>query len=201
MLADPKAELKRLIQMIPLPLERWGTGPSKPIDLLVKEINEGEAQLGIVRYVWKVRIRITCKRKKKWLLLVESKEFKDGHVTVSRTMSSSEKMKQGKGERPLQCAVRAVAEELGIKRVPQKSFKPLADGKPEFEVGESKSYPGILNYTRVFNFAWEMPHRYFKKFYVEQLPHRTSVFSWKDAPKRVLQVPRAKKTRKTKEKP
>ncbi len=176
--------LRTLLQCHSVSYGSWGTGYTKQLRDLMKEILYGESVLlvrrgKLVRQVRHAQATITCLVDDVLYRLVEERqEFANGVVRPREgDRSVSEKIQAG--ESPKAAMIRGIREELGIdayvhkgltrdSRRPRKRFKASA-----------VSYPGLAVEHIEFQFTWLMPIECFRpEGYVERQKRKTTYFVW-----------------------
>ena len=164
-----------------VPVDCWGTGSSKNVRHLLKEILEEECEVVeeggyLVRYIEFVGVRVYYRDKnsEKWALVEDRQEFKDGRVRERNMQSSvSEKMKFG--EDPVMSAIRGVEEELGI----EISESQLLKRRDIFYDQGSMSYPGLKTKYKGHQFTcWLNDSQFDKDGYVEEQEDKSTFFKW-----------------------
>lgn len=177
-------KLQLLLLQSKIPFQTWGTGETKTIRDLAKEVELGEAQLiesaqGLIREINVVAITVlyTDEQGKTWRLIENKQEFHDGR-SRTRTLDASVGEKMMAGETPEQTAQRALQEELGL------VTPPPARTASEKETQDSQSYPGLP--TQITRHRFEISltsDQYRPDGYTEKQPDKTTYFIWVPAEK------------------
>lgn len=140
-------DLSAWLNSVGIPTDSYGVGASKPLDLLLNEVEEGESVLTVddkgspLRLVGVMNVII---KNNKQQTLYEARQVLPTGSTRTRNLPLAEKLLPN--ERWQDAAVRAVREELG----PILGDAPRIDIKHEtykesIEYKESQSYPGLLS--------------------------------------------------------
>lgn len=185
-----REELILLLKSNNIPFHTWGTGVSKTLEHLLKEISEGEAELvqkdgSLLRVAIGSTIRVYYRNSAVLLYLKEEKQvFSDGREKrreLAGDMSIGEKLKPG--EIPAVGAWRSLAEELGITEK-----LPLIP-RPDIIKGPvpSVSFPGLYTLYTIFAFEVFLPERWYKPGgYIEAQPDKINYFGWTEFPENKL---------------
>lgn len=180
--------LQRILKQHEVPFETWGQGPTKTVEDLWKEIQNGESRLAIskrgklMRLVERAQALVYHEGPTGRLFLRESMQvFANGTRRIRKQdISVSEKRQQG--ERALTAMARGIREELGITLVDLSVLERIP-GEFRSSSKSSKSYPGLIAKNRMTRFRWLMPIEHFDpEGYVEHQPQRkTTCFDWMPA--------------------
>jgi len=176
--------LEHVLRAHHVPLDEWGKGDAKTLQHLQKEIESGESILeftdaGVVKITLGSCINIFHRVGDIRLKLVEDRQvFKDGREK-KRNLSTSIGEKRSPDENPLDCAYRALEEELGIsERLPLTDCGPNNSG-----LVPSVSFPGISTRHFLDIYELELPdHLYKPEGYIEEQEDKTNYFVWMPAP-------------------
>lgn len=163
-----------------IPVDSWGTGQSKTLNHLFKEIENRECFLSdegeyLTRYIEFVAIKVYYRKNDELYFLTEDRqEFNDGRVRRRKMPSSvSEKMKSG--EDPLISAIRGIEEELGF-RVESSQ---LSKRKDIVYNGSSISYPGLTAKYKGHQFTCYINDEQFdERGYIEVQKDKKTFFKW-----------------------
>jgi hypothetical protein len=175
------SELINILKKYNIPVEIWGTGKSKTINHLLKELQGNECSLiednnTITRYIEFVGIKIYYIDDEgvKWVLKEDRQEFNDGRSRRRNIPNSvSEKMKFG--EDPLIAAIRGIREELGIK-VKGHQLSKYSDLHYD---GGSVSYPGLDTKYKGHKFVCQLNKEQFNiNGYIEVQEDKKTFFKW-----------------------
>lgn len=175
-------KLINLLKKYDVPVEYWGTGKSKTIEHLLKEIEEKECSVveqdnNLTRYIEFVGIKIyyTDENDQRWFLKEEKQEFNDGRIRRRNIPSSvSEKMKFG--EDSSLSAIRGIEEELGVK-INQSQLSKHSDLRYD---GGSVSYPGLDTKYKGHRFICNFNDNQFNpNGYIEVQRDKRTFFLWK----------------------
>jgi hypothetical protein len=179
------SELTNLINILKrhdIPVDLWGTGKSKTINHLLKELQNSECSLeeeneSITRYIEFVGIKVYYidKEDQRWILKEERQEFNDGRVRRRNIPNSvSEKMKFG--ENPTFAAIRGIKEELGVD-INSNQLSKYSDLHYD---GGSVSYPGLDTKYKGHKFICNLTETQFEpNGYIEVQEDKKTFFTWK----------------------
>lgn len=178
-----KKELKGFLERFDIEHAKWGVGPTKSLDELLTEWENGETVFlvergALVRCVRRVQIRIRYRMPNgQWLVLVEThQEFANGS-TRKRNRKWSVVEKRLRHEKAEAAAIRGVRDELGIE-VARKRFRPI--GKETERVKMTSSYPGLPTRYHSARYDLVLLESEFEEEYEEVQPGRkTTYFSWR----------------------
>ena len=159
----------------------WGTGEAKTVDHLLKELEDGESRLvkskdKLIRQLRIVSIDVSYTNPDGILykLKEDRQVFNDGRIR-KRNLTSAVHEKMLPHEHAIQCAHRAMQEELGIGDI----FN-LYERKACMFSRISNSYPGLESQYLQFPFSLELNHDQFKpEGYREVQTDKTTYFIWK----------------------
>jgi hypothetical protein len=177
-------ELGNLIELLKkydVPVDLWGTGKSKTVQHLLKELQGNECNIqeegeSITRYIEFVGIKIyyTDENDQRWFLKEEKQEFNDGRIRRRNIPSSvSEKMKFG--EDPSLSAIRGIKEELGVE-INQSQLSKHSDLHYD---GGSVSYPGLDTKYKGHRFICNFNDTQFNpNGYIEVQEDKKTFFVW-----------------------
>lgn len=183
--------LRRLLKRHGVNFAEWGTGYTKTLQDLMKEIRLGESVLVVkrgklVRQVRHAQVDITCIIDGVLHRLIEDRqEFSNGALRPREgDRSVSEKIQSG--ESPKAAAKRGIGEELGLDTFTGEGLKPDPNRpRPRRRYKESAvSYPGLPVEHIEFLFLWLMCmlSEYFsREGYVERQKRKTTYFVWRIA--------------------
>lgn len=176
-------ELKEYLLKHGVDVESWGTGESKTLSHLLKEIHEGESVLELQkngelhRIVTGVGVDVFYLDGSVLLKLEEEKQvFKDGRQrTRVLTASISEKMTAN--ETPVEAAKRALREELKIS-----DYDLSTDFVTKIkDPASSASFPGLQSRGVIYVYCCFIPSSEFKQEgYIEEQEDKTTYFIWKE---------------------
>lgn len=175
-------DLINLLKRYNIPIDLWGTGKSKTINHLFKELQNNECSLkneneSITRYIEFVGIKIyyTDKDDQRWVLKEERQEFNDGRIRRRNIPNSvSEKMKFG--EDPTVAAIRGIREELGV-NIKASQLSKYSDLHYD---GGSVSYPGLDTKYKGHKFICNLNDNQFNPVgYIEVQEDKKTFFTWK----------------------
>jgi N12 class adenine-specific DNA methylase/predicted kinase len=160
----------------------YGQGEAKPLATLLKELQEGEAQLverdgQLIRRVSALGVDVYANVGSARLKIKEDRQvFADGRVRQRELPRSlGEKLKAG--EDPAESVGRALAEELGITEF--QTIEPVTEKTIERESG---SYPGLASEYRAFDTAVLVAPSQFKpQGYEEKQAEKTNYYAWEYA--------------------
>lgn len=166
----------------------WGTGYTKTIQDLMKEIRLGESVLivrrgKLIRQVQHGQVKITCVIDGVPHKLVETRQvFANGSVRPREgDRSLSEKVQTG--ESPKEAVVRGIGEELGIVGFTGEGLiKDPKNPHPRKRFKDSAvSFPGLAVEHIEFIFLWamDMLSTFFRRVgYIEKQTRKTTYFEW-----------------------
>ncbi len=161
----------------------WGTGSSKTIEHLIREVQNNETLLveeggEVIRVVKVLYINIECfvdnERRE---LFEDRQEFTDGRVRRRSSYlggSLAEKLKLDESPNK-EAVIRALEEEIGISRV-----KKAEEVKRTVSEEDSPSYPGLRG--RFENYYWNVelfPENFNEEGYLERQGDKVTYFNWK----------------------
>ncbi|MDO8269822.1 MAG: NUDIX domain-containing protein [Candidatus Levybacteria bacterium] len=182
---DPqrKEQLTSFLEKYGIDTKIWGEGATKTVELLMEELDKGEAMLSVteegnllrVLNSLCVNIRHRTSDGKIFILEEERQEFQNGQSRKRVYLNGSVAGKIEKGETPEEAARRELLEELKI------PFEGALELEAEtVSLRESQSYPGLTTQYNLSIFAMEMPAEYFKsEGYIEVQDRVTTYFGWK----------------------
>lgn len=159
---------------------KWGVGEAKAFENLVSDITLGEAQLVSKNrtLIWKSRCSSVLVTFQDLVLVEDRQVFSDGRIRRRpQHYGTSVNEKLRPLEKPLDGALRAMREELGISIIDPSELKFLRESLIE---APSQSYPGLISrYTR-YEYGWEaLRGLYVPRGYVERQGDKTTYFVWK----------------------
>lgn len=164
-----------------IPVYTWGTGESKTLSHLLKEINTEESVImegqngELLRAIRGVGINVYfCNGSNILRLKEDRQEFGDGRVR-RRVLSTSVGEKMTPGELPFGAAERALKEELDL------SPEGLSDTYivEDRDIIASTSFPGLQTKNTVYVFnCFVTPQQYNPNGYIERQSDKTSYFIW-----------------------
>jgi hypothetical protein len=172
-----KKSLEDYLLKFKIPISEWGSGSSKTINHLLKEIIRGETKLieennDLIREVSALSIIVTYKN----LILKEDyQEFNDGRVR-RRKMEASVAEKMDKNDKNIiESVKRGIKEELDI-HIDSGQISQLDVISTN---RESMSYPGIMSKITLHKFHIELDENQFNPDgYVEVQEDKKTVFKW-----------------------
>jgi hypothetical protein len=175
-------DLVNLLKKYNVPVDLWGTGKSKTINHLLKEIENKECSIveennTVRRYIEFVGVKVyfTNDDGDRWVLVEERQEFNDGRIR-RRNMPNSVSEKMIFGEDPLNAAIRGIKEELGVKVEEQQ----LSKYKDLHYDGGSVSYPGLDTKYKGHKFICQLKQEQFdENGYIEVQKDKKTFFVWK----------------------
>lgn len=183
--------LRRLLKRHGVNFAEWGTGYTKTLQDLMKEVRLGESVLVVkrgrlVRQVRHAQVDITCIIDGVLHRLIEDRqEFANGAVRPREgDRSVSEKIQSG--ESPKAAAKRGIGEELGLTAFTGEGLKPDPNRpRPRRRYKESAvSYPGLPVMHIEFLYLWLMcmlSEHFSREGYVERQKRKTTYFVWRVA--------------------
>ena len=183
-----RAELVRTLTTAGIDTAGWGTGASKSPDDLLREIEQGEAELtagsdgSMLRRIWVANVDVahTDATGERWQLCETGQIFADGRPRERADIPSAVKEKLHRGEEPLAAAERGVREELGIG-----GELALVLLGTERKWSLSQSYPGLTNEVVVHAYRLELSSSQFRpEGYVERQSDKVTSFVWRPDPPR-----------------
>lgn len=182
---DPQRieQLTAFLQQHSIDTKLWGEGATKTVELLMEELDKGEAQLtvteegNLLRVLNSLCVNILHRTSdgKIFILEEERQEFQNGQSRKRVYLNGSVAGKIEGGETPEEAARRELLEELKI---------PF-DGPLELEattvsLRESQSYPGLTTQYNLSIFGMEMPaENFMPEGYIEVQDRVTTFFEWK----------------------
>lgn len=169
-----KEYLQEYLQILGVPLARWGRGGTKTLEHLTSEINKGECRInGIVRTTQTA----VCHVCYKGLELHEvCQVFSDGSICHRHLPWGSVGEKMQIGENALGAIMRGFKEELGI-MLPDFFFR-YKEGKV-LPIKPSGSYPGLVTLNQQSRFIVMMPKDFFREQYIEWQVDKSTYFEWR----------------------
>lgn len=175
------SELINKLKSCDIPCDLWGTGQSKTVRYLLKELEEKECYLEekdglITRYIEFVGIKVFFRKDDGEVLKLKEdrQEFNDGR-SRKRNMPSSVSEKMKAGEDPLSSAVRGVKEELGID-IDESQLQKYSD---LYYDGGSLSYPGLITKYKGHRYVCYLtPEQFEPNGYVEIQEDKKTFFTW-----------------------
>lgn len=177
MFIKSQSMLTEILNKYKIPINEWGTGGSKSIKSLFREIVGGETNLVVkndmlLREVEALSIVVTYKD----LILKESyQRFIDGRIRRRKMIASvAEKLDKNDKDRHL-AVIRGIKEELGITL----NKSQIIEGKIDSNSRISTSYPGILTNTILYRFNVELLDDQFNiDGYIEVQEDKSTYFIW-----------------------
>jgi hypothetical protein len=160
-------------------MSSWGKGENKSSKELMLELRDGDCEIIMrngtpVRQVRVVTVQVISPNRRQHLVETLQK-FHDGRMRARMLEGVSEKLKTH--EEPLDGAVRAIEEELGIR-----IFSVDLDRAEEYEEFKfrphSTSYPGLPAEYTLYNYVWFMPDQHYKPGYIEDDGVKETYFCW-----------------------
>ncbi len=144
-----------------VPLDRWGKGATKPFELLMRELEDGEAVLietyggKLYRLIGVVRVRVECKRGKLLRYLVEVEQrFANGSVRQRGIPHVAGKILFT--ESPEAAALRELKEEIGLVEAEVIRLR-------KFQTDEkSMSFPGLHTLYVNYEFLCSVPADFYQ---------------------------------------
>ena len=157
-----------------LPIEKYGIGKAKTVQELMEEIESGETIISIENQkpIRNIEIAFISIYFGEFQLVEDRQEFSDGRVRKREIKGISEKM-LNKNENPLDCAKRAMAEELAI----QEGFE-IEFVETVLEENESPSYPGLISRYKIHKFKADLSESAYKNEYIEKGKNKKTFFVW-----------------------
>jgi len=168
----------------------WGTGYTKTVQDLMKEIRLGESMFVVrrgqlIRQVNHAQVKITCVIDGVLHRLVETRqEFANGAIRPREgDRSLSEKIQTGESRK--NAAIRGVREELNLQTFKGEGLKPdpVEERRRRFKPS-AVSYPGlpVLHIEFLFNWVMQQESEFFRREgYVERQKRKTTYFEWQVA--------------------
>jgi len=173
-------ELMNYLTKFAVDFSSWGTGKSKRIEDLYKEIVNKDCKLEehgeyLLRIIEFVGVKIYYRKEEElWMLKEDRQEFNDGRIR-RRNLPSSVAEKMISGESSIEAAVRGISEELGIKI----SSAQLTKKKDINYNGGSMSYPSLRTKYKGYGFTCFFTDEQFKKEgYIEFQTTKKTYFKW-----------------------
>lgn len=183
--ATTEADLEALLSQHGVDWSAWGTGDSKTVRHLLRELTTGSCVLttdseGLVRTVRNVWVEVFADVDDTRMHLVEVRQrFRDGRVR-ERQLPASLGEKCNQGESPIEAARRCLEEELGIlvPRSLQPMAAPAAGGGP---VTDGKtSYPSLRSRFESYWYIAEIDNSDFNPDgYIESQWDKETFFVWR----------------------
>jgi len=173
-----RRELTDLLTVHGCPLSRWGRGPAKTLEHLLRELADGECRLTVqdgtlYRDVLGAMLRV---RHRDLTLIEDHQRFSDGRPDPvrRRDLQASVGEKLQRGEEPDAGARRALAEELGVTEPVELHGKHLTR-----KFAESESYPGLMTRFETWTYEVELPDSCFDPDgYREVQADKRTVWVW-----------------------
>lgn len=175
-------KLKVLLELADIDLATWGTGSAKTVDHLLREIDSGESEVTFspdgtaqrrVRVAW-VDVLHFDANGNVYQLYEDRQEYSDGRVR-KRELGSSLGEKFLPSEEPLEAAVRALSEELGIT-----DYASLHSIGSKQTTHSPDSYPGLESQYDTHSFVAVIEgDAYNPDGYVEVQTDKSNYYSWR----------------------
>lgn len=176
--------LKQQLENYGIDISQWGTGQTKTIEHLLKEIEEGETILVIGKEGKLLRkviaggadIYYVDSNKKRYRLKEEKQVFKDGRERQRDYLDQSVSEKMKPSENPKEAMIRGIKEELGIE-----GEIVLTKTDAEEQILVSPSYPGLQSQYVRHKFEAILNDAQFKpEGYIEEQADKTTYFIWEE---------------------
>lgn len=180
---DPLAVLNTKLQSAGIDTSTWGTGSTKTLEHLAKEIADGETTLLVnengelrrVVVVGTALVQYNSPDGKTYILREEKQVFKDGRER-RRNMEQSVFEKMKPDENPEEAMVRGVQEELGITTPVH-----LTEVGTDEQNISSPSYPGLISQYIKHHFKTTLNDDQYKpEGYIEEQSDKSTFFVWKE---------------------
>jgi len=181
---EKTGELRKKLEQAGIDFSKWGTGETKTLKHLQREIASKESALvkdkrgNLLRKVMIVDAAIYHIKDdgKKYYLVEKKQVFADGRE-IQRDHGYSVAEKAFVGEDPLTAIIRGIREELGIRG----SINPVQIWEVERKLFP-KSYPGLLTHSFGYGFEVFLNKKQFNpNGYVEEQDDKSTYFVWEEA--------------------
>ena len=175
-------KLKALLEWADVDLAAWGSGSAKTVDHLLREIEYGESEVNFspegtvtrrVRVAW-VDVLHFDANGNVYQLYEDRQEYVDGRIR-KRILDSSLGEKFHPSEEPVEAAIRALSEELGIT-----DYVSLHVIGSEQTTHSPDSYPGLESQYDTHSFVAVVDdNTYDPHGYVEEQGDKSNFYKWK----------------------